>query len=83
MTLAVWLVGYLLLFGMLTFQDRLSGPEPVPYTEFKSQVANKNIAELFARGDSIEGQLRKAVPGSRSAGSNLSAIHHGTADVRE
>ena len=57
-----WLVGYLLWFGVLTVQDRRSGPQTVPYTEFKSQVANKNVAELFARGDSIEGQLKKAVP---------------------
>jgi cell division protease FtsH len=61
-TASIWLVGYLLLFGMLTVEDRLSGPQAVPYTEFKSQVADKNIAELFARGDSIEGQLKKAVP---------------------
>jgi cell division protease FtsH len=60
--MAVWLVGYLLLFGMLTVQDRLSGPQAVPYTEFKIQVGNKNVAELFARGDSIEGQLKKAAP---------------------
>jgi cell division protease FtsH len=62
MSIAIWGVGYLLLFGMLTVQDRLSGPEAVPYTEFKTQVANKNVAELFARGDSIEGQLKKTVP---------------------
>jgi cell division protease FtsH len=61
-TIAIWGVGYLLLFGVLTVQDRLSGPQPVPYTEFKTQVSNKNVAELFARGDSIEGQLKKAVP---------------------
>jgi cell division protease FtsH len=61
-TAAIWFVGYLLLFGMLTVQDRLSRAQPVPYTEFKRQVANKNVAELFARGDSIEGQLTKAVP---------------------
>jgi cell division protease FtsH len=59
--MAIWIVGYLLLFGMLTVQDRLSGPQPVPYTDFKTQVTNKNIAEVFARGDSIEGQLKKAV----------------------
>jgi cell division protease FtsH len=47
---------------MVTIQDRRSGPQTVPYTEFKSQVANKNVAELFARGDSIEGQLKNAVP---------------------
>ena len=57
----MWLVGYLLLFGILTLQDRLSGPQSVPYTEFKNQVAAKNVGELFARGNSIEGQLKKAV----------------------
>ncbi|HKT81361.1 MAG TPA: ATP-dependent zinc metalloprotease FtsH [Vicinamibacterales bacterium] len=64
---AIWVVGYLLFFGMMTIQDRLSGPEAVPYTEFKTQVANKNVAELFARGDSIEGQLKEAsaVPGQK------------------
>ena len=61
-TAAIWLAGYLLLFGVLTVEDQLSGPQPVPYTEFKSQVANKNVAEVFARGDSIEGQLKKAAP---------------------
>jgi cell division protease FtsH len=59
-TVAVWLVGYLLLFGMLTVQDRLAGPQPVPYTEFKNQVANKNVGALFARGNSIQGELKKA-----------------------
>ena len=62
LTFAAWVVGYVVLFAMLTVQDRLSGPQPVAYTEFKSQVAAKNIAELFARGDSIEGQLKKPAP---------------------
>ena len=61
-TAAVWLLGYLLFFGVLTVQDRLSGPQAVPYTEFKTQAANKNVHEVFARGDSIEGQLKKAAP---------------------
>jgi cell division protease FtsH len=60
--MAMWLGAYLLLFGVLTLQDRLSGPQPVPYTEFKTQTVNKNVAEVFARGDSIEGQLKKQVP---------------------
>ena len=30
------------------------------YTEFKNQVANKNVGALFARGDSIQGELKKA-----------------------
>jgi cell division protease FtsH len=59
---ALWIVGYLLLFGIFTVQDRLSGPQPIPYTEFKNQVGNNNVAELFAQGDSIEGQLKKAAP---------------------
>jgi cell division protease FtsH len=61
-TAAIWVLGYLVLFGVMTVQDRLSGPEPVPYTEFKAQVANMNVGELFARGDSIEGQLKKPAP---------------------
>jgi cell division protease FtsH len=61
-TAAIWLVGYLLLFGVFTVEDQLSEPQLVAYTEFKNQVANKNVAEVFARGDSIEGQLRKAAP---------------------
>src|SRR5262249_14643900 len=58
----LWGSGYLLFFGILTVQDRLSGPQAVPYTEFKTQVANKNVAEVFARGHSIEGQLKKPAP---------------------
>ncbi len=61
-TTALWVVGYLLLFSMLTLQDRRSGAQTVAYTEFKAQVANKNVAELFARGDSIEGRLTKPAP---------------------
>jgi cell division protease FtsH len=60
--MAVWLIGYLVLFGLLTLQDRMSGAQPIPYTEFKNQVTAKNVSEVFARGDSIEGQLKKAVP---------------------
>src|SRR5436190_16193127 len=59
---AIWIVGYLLLFGTFTLQDQLSGPQAIPYTEFKSQVATRNVSELFARGNSIQGQLRKAEP---------------------
>jgi cell division protease FtsH len=61
-TAAIWAAGYLLLFGVLTLQDRLSGPQAIPYTDFKAQVASKNVAELFAQGDSIEGKLKKPAP---------------------
>ena len=59
---AAWVAGYLLLFGLLTMQDRLARPESVAYTEFKAQVAAGNVAEVFARGDTIEGALKAAVP---------------------
>jgi cell division protease FtsH len=64
---AVWIAGYLVFFGLLTLQDHLSGPESIPYTEFKNQVAANNVTEVFARGDSIEGQLKKAaqIPGQQ------------------
>jgi cell division protease FtsH len=61
-TAAIWVLGYLLLFGLFTVQDQLAGPQPITYTEFKTQVANKNVGEVFARGDSIEGGLKKAAP---------------------
>jgi cell division protease FtsH len=59
---ATWGVGYLVFFAILTVQDRISGPLAVSYTEFKGQVTKKNVGELFARGNSIEGQLKKAAP---------------------
>ncbi len=58
----VWLLAYLVLFGALQVQDRLSGPQVVAYTEFQRQVTAKNVTEVFARGDSIEGQLKKPAP---------------------
>jgi cell division protease FtsH len=61
-TIAFWIGAYLLLFGIVTVQDQLAGPTPVPYTEFKDQVASKNVAALFARGNSIQGELRKPAP---------------------
>ena len=62
LTTVMWIVGYGVLFAILTFQDRLSGPQSVPYTEFKGQVATKNVTEVFAKGDTIEGTLKKAAP---------------------
>src|SRR5581483_5412695 len=33
-----------------------------PYTEFKSQVDARNVAEIFAKGDTIEGALKNSAP---------------------
>lgn len=59
---APWLLGYGLLFALLTLQDRFAGPEAVPYTEFKAQVAGQNVKEVFARGNTIQGALKQARP---------------------
>jgi cell division protease FtsH len=59
---APWLVGYGVLFGLLTLQDRFAGPSAVPYTEFKSQVASQNVREVFARGNTIQGALKQPKP---------------------
>src|SRR5215472_673867 len=61
-SLAAWGVGYLVLFGLLTMQDPLARPQSISYTEFKAQVAAGNVAEVFARGDTIEGELKKPAP---------------------
>ncbi|MEO8180819.1 MAG: ATP-dependent metallopeptidase FtsH/Yme1/Tma family protein, partial [Deltaproteobacteria bacterium] len=59
------LLVYLVFFSVLTVQDWIEGPDAVPYTEFKKQVDAQNVAEVFARGDSIQGGLRQpsALPG--------------------
>jgi cell division protease FtsH len=59
---AAGIATYLVLFGLLTFQDRMGGPQQVAYTEFKNQVAHNNVAEMFSKGDSIQGRLKKAAP---------------------
>jgi cell division protease FtsH len=59
-TLGFWALAYLVLFIGLTVQDRLQGPHAVTYTEFKTQVEQGNVAEVFARGNTIQGSLRKA-----------------------
>lgn len=49
-------------FLMLTLQDRMNGPQAVSYTEFDAQVEAGNIAEVFARGHTIQGELRVEKP---------------------
>jgi cell division protease FtsH len=51
-------------FAFLTIQDRMNGPQAISYSEFDKQVEAGNIAEVFARGHTIQGALRteKSVP---------------------
>src|SRR3954453_14207642 len=58
----LWAAAGGLLFTTLTMQERLAEPDAVPYTEVKRQVEAGNVAEVFARGESIEGGLKKDAP---------------------
>ena len=56
---------YLGTFGILTLFTNLTNPTvTVSYTEFISQVEAKNVEQVYAKGDTIEGTLREtsAVP---------------------
>ncbi|RYZ09797.1 MAG: ATP-dependent zinc metalloprotease FtsH [Myxococcales bacterium] len=56
------LLVYGAVFAFLTIQDHMSGPEAISYTEFDKQVEAKNIGEVFARGYTIQGELRNPKP---------------------
>lgn len=58
-------LGYLAVFGLLSFQDNLGGPAQISYTEFTTQVQDHNVEEVFSRGETIQGKLReaRAMPG--------------------
>jgi cell division protease FtsH len=56
------LIGYGLIFALLTWQDQANAAVTVSYTEFTAQVQAANVAEVFSRGESIEGTLRAARP---------------------
>ncbi|HEX8519803.1 MAG TPA: ATP-dependent zinc metalloprotease FtsH [Pseudonocardia sp.] len=60
--LPLLLLGYLVAFGLLTLQDMSRAAVTVSYTEFTAQVQGGNVAEVFARGESIEGTLRQGRP---------------------
>jgi cell division protease FtsH len=59
---ARWLLIYAVVFALLTLQDRQAGPQTISYSEFRQQVEAANVAEIFARGQSIQGELREARP---------------------
>lgn len=61
---------YIAVFLALSVQDQQSQPQSVPYTEFKAQVRDNNIAEVFAKGQTIDGSLRSEKPLPGSDGTN-------------
>jgi cell division protease FtsH len=56
------LLVYAAVFAFLTIQDQMSGPQPISYSEFDKQVLAKNVSEVFARGYTIQGELRSEKP---------------------
>jgi cell division protease FtsH len=57
-----WLIAYAILFALLTLQDWRSGPQAIAYSEFRQQVESGNVSEIFARGQTIQGELREERP---------------------
>lgn len=53
---------YVAVFSALSVQDQQDRPQSIPYTEFKTQVREDNIAEIFATGQTIDGTLRNEEP---------------------
>ncbi len=56
-------VAYLVFFAITTVQDQMgTKTQAVSYTEFTAQVQKGNVKEVFSRGQTIEGTLRKPAP---------------------
>jgi cell division protease FtsH len=67
--LALWLaLAFVVLFGVLSLQDRQAQPPTIPYTTFVEQVQAKNVTQVFANDETIQGTLRtpQPVPGGPS-----------------
>nr|WP_202500915.1 ATP-dependent zinc metalloprotease FtsH [Streptomyces sp. SID5785] len=55
------LIVYLIANLVLSFFNE--GDEPtISYTEFSKQVADDNVSKIYAKGDAIQGQLKKEQP---------------------
>ncbi|MFF4232577.1 ATP-dependent zinc metalloprotease FtsH [Streptomyces sp. NPDC001820] len=55
------LVVYLAANLLLSFLGGGGGPT-ISYTEFSKQVANGNVSKIYARGDTIQGELKRQAP---------------------
>ena len=68
--LLTWtLLSYLVAFAVFSFLDIRPGVASVPYTDFSKQVSANNVAEIYAKGDTIQGKLRteQPVPGDEAS----------------
>lgn len=56
-----WIISGILLiglWGLLSWQDARNAPPSIPYTEFTTQVLAGNVKEIYAKGDTIQGELK-------------------------
>jgi len=61
----IWLLFALVLLANYVLATQFfpgpNAPATVPYTFFKQEVEQGNVAEIFSRGESIEGQFRQEI----------------------
>nr|NLI51511.1 ATP-dependent zinc metalloprotease FtsH [Propionibacterium sp.] len=60
--LSVALAGYLVTFLAVSLLDVTTAPKSIAYTEFQAQMAAQNVKSVYARGDTIQGELKSPKP---------------------
>ncbi|MER7180359.1 ATP-dependent zinc metalloprotease FtsH [Streptomyces hyaluromycini] len=68
------LVVYLLANLVLSYFDQANEPT-ISYTEFSKQVDAGNVEKIYAKGDSIQGQLKKEQKNPESGGGNYTKFN--------
>lgn len=56
------LVVYLVSFLVFSLMDTTGAPRAVSYNEFEAQVTAQNVKTVYAKGDTIQGELKEAKP---------------------
>ena len=68
----IWVVWGLILVGIFayfSYQDRVKAGQTISYTEFAAQLNADNVEKIYARGDTIQGELRNEAPVPQEEGS--------------
>jgi cell division protease FtsH len=60
--LSLALGAYLLTFLVISLVDVSTAPKSIAYTEFQAQMAAQNIKSVYAKGDTIQGELKAPQP---------------------
>lgn len=51
---------FVIIWGVFSWQDARNAPPTIAYTEFISQVEDGNVKQIYAKGDTIQGELKEA-----------------------